>query len=75
MPFHIYDFLIIDNCRVSFQNLFRLSIEFTGHFVDLVFLPTHRTSHAYSPTHAMYFEFFGAFFTFHDLFIRASVRG
>ena len=63
-----HDLLIVNNCSVSFKNFFRLLVKFAGHFMDLVFLVADSASHPYSPAHAMYFKFFGTFFTFHGHF-------
>jgi hypothetical protein len=69
------DFSIVNNCSVSLQNFFRLSIEFVSHLMDLVFLATARASQAHSSAHAMYFKLCGTFFTFHGFLNRAFVHG
>jgi hypothetical protein len=58
-------FSIVNNSSVFFQNLFCLFIEISGYLMNLVFLTASRTSHAHSSAHAMYFKFFGTFFTLH----------
>jgi hypothetical protein len=70
-----FDWSIVSYCRVSFQDFFRLPVQIAGHLMNLVLLAAAGASHTYFPAHPMHFQLCGTFFTLHDLFNRAFVRG
>lgn len=49
-------YLVIDNGSVFLQDFFGLLIEFSGYFMDLVFMFTASAAHSYSPAHPMNFK-------------------
>jgi predicted RNA-binding protein YlxR (DUF448 family) len=56
---------VVNNRRVSFENLLRLAVQFSGHLMDLVLETAGRAAHAHPAALTMNFKLALAFLAFH----------